>query len=307
LTPNPSSDFTYSTNGSVVTITGYTGSDSEVVIPDTIDGLPVVNLGDSAFARCAVLAAVTIPNTVTSIGPCAFNSCTSLTAIEVGALNPAYASLAGVLFDKSQTTLIQCPAGKTGSYAIPESVTNVGDWAFEYCSRLTSVTIPNGVTSIGMLTFGGCASFTAVTIPDTVTGLGDWAFGGCTSLTGVFFMGNCPTLSTLPDAMPFYGSSPTVYYLPGATGWGTTFGDRPTALWLPRVESNDGDFGVRTNQFGFNVTWARGQVVVIEASTDLPDAPWVPIQTNTLDGATLFFSDPEWINHPVRFYRIRSL
>ena len=66
--------------------------------------------------------------------------------------NPAYSSVAGVLFDKNQTTLIQYPGGKAGSYTIPDSVTSIGGAAFACCS-LTSVTIPDSVTSIGELAF----------------------------------------------------------------------------------------------------------------------------------------------------------
>ena len=66
------------------------------------------------------------------------------------ALNPDYSSLDGVLFDKSQIMLIQCPGGKT-SYTIPDSVTSIGDRGFEGCTSLTNVTIGNSVTSIGAL------------------------------------------------------------------------------------------------------------------------------------------------------------
>ena len=65
------------------------------------------------------------------------------------ALNSVYSSVDGVLFNKSQTTLIQYPGGKAGSYTIPNSVTSIGDYAFSGCTSLTSVTIPNSVTSIG--------------------------------------------------------------------------------------------------------------------------------------------------------------
>jgi hypothetical protein len=62
---------------------------------------------------------------------------------------------------------------------------------------------------------------------------------------------------------------------------------------------------VQTNGFGFNIDWANGMTVVIEASTN-PTAPvWLPLQTNTLTADSLFFTDPDWTNHPARFYRVR--
>ena len=92
------------------------------------------------------------------------------------ALNSVYSSVDGVLFNKNQTTLIQCPGGKAGSYTIPNSVTSIGDCAFVDCTSLTSVTIPNSVTSIGDEAFSGCTSLTNVTIPNSVTSIGDEAF-----------------------------------------------------------------------------------------------------------------------------------
>src|SRR5437762_2403510 len=74
----------------------------------------VTSIGYEAFYGCTGLTNVTIPNSVTSIGTAAFSSCTSLTAINVETNNPAYSSGAGVLFDKSQTTIIQYPGGKAG-------------------------------------------------------------------------------------------------------------------------------------------------------------------------------------------------
>jgi hypothetical protein len=97
----------------------------------------------------------------------------------------------------------------------------------------------------------------------------------------------------------------TVYYLPGTAGWGTTSGGRPTVLWRPRIETGDGSFGVRTNQFGFNVTWTSGMVVVVEASTNPGNSAWSPLQTNTLASDSFYFGDPDWTNYPNRFYRLR--
>ncbi len=70
--------------------------------------------------------------------------------------NPAYSSANGVLFNQSQTSLVQCPGGKVGTYSIPTSVTTIGNRAFDSCTSLTSVTIPNSVTSIGDEAFSLC-------------------------------------------------------------------------------------------------------------------------------------------------------
>jgi hypothetical protein len=102
------------------------------------------------------------------------------------------------------------------------------------------------------------------------------------------------------------GNNATIYYLPGTTGWGPTFAGRPTALWQPAIQVNDISFGVRTNQFGFNITWAGGKVVVVEACTNLANPIWFPLQTNTLTGGSSYFSDPDWTNYPARLYRLRS-
>jgi hypothetical protein len=98
----------------------------------------------------------------------------------------------------------------------------------------------------------------------------------------------------------------TVYYLPQTIGWGTTLGGRPTALWQPQVQTSDASFGVQTNQFGFNVNWASGLTVVVEASTNLASPVWSPVGTNAIVGGSSYFSDPQWTNYPKRFYRVRS-
>ena len=151
----------------------------------------VTSIGKSAFSGCTSLTSVTLPNSVTSIGDGAFASCTSLTGIWVTEGNSHYSSDAsGVLFSKDKTTLVQCPGAFSGSYAIPDSVTSIGEYAFAGCASLTSVTIPDGVTSIGWSAFFNCKSLTSVTIPDSVTSIGWFAFEDCTSLTDVYYAGS---------------------------------------------------------------------------------------------------------------------
>jgi hypothetical protein len=243
-------------------------------------GNSVNSIGIRAFQSCTNLTSVTIPNSVASIGDEAFSDCTRLTTITVDALNSVYSSVAGVLFNKNQTILIQYPAGKAGSYTIPNSVTNIGDWAFWPDSGLTSVTISGSVTNIGSS-----------------------AFAGCSGLIGVYFTGNAPTVGS--SAFD-YDNNATIYYLPGTTGWGPTFAGHPTVLWNPQAQTSDASVGVRTNRFGFTISGTSGLVIVVEACTKLANTIWTPVGTNTLTGGTSYFSDAQWTNYPGRFYRLRS-
>ena len=99
----------------------------------------------------------------------------------------------------------------------------------------------------------------------------------------------------------------TVYYLPGTTGWDDFSANTgiPVALWRPQMQTSDGSFGVRTNQFGFNINWASGMVIVVEACTNLATPVWSPVSTNTLTSGSSYFCDPQWTNYPARFYRLR--
>jgi hypothetical protein len=274
---------------------------TNIIMPDTIS-----NIGTWAFADCHMLTNVTIPNGVTSIGEYAFINCNSLTSVTIGRgvtnltvltflacerltnytvnpLNPYFASLAGALFNNNLTTLIQYPLGNIGSYIIPNGVTNIGDYAFSYCNNLNRVTIPDSVTSIGIE-----------------------AFYDCPSLISVFFRGDAPRYFSGTLSGPFeYSYNTTVYYLPGTTGWDSTFGGRPTVLWNPQPITTDASFGVQTNHYGFNIAGTAGIKVVVEASTNLANPTWFPVGTNTLIGGISYFSDPEWTNYPIRLYRLR--
>ncbi len=138
-----------------------------------------------------------------------FIGCTSLTNITVVATNPAFASVNGVLYDKSVATLDECPSGRAGDYVIPDGVTYIADSAFQFCAELIHVTLPSSLTAIGY---------------DYIWG--DAAFYGCTSLVGLYFLGNAPLLGQ-PDV--FTGDThAVVYYLAGTTGWSATYGGLPT-------------------------------------------------------------------------------
>ena len=167
---------------------GLTGT---LIIPNS-----VTSIGHKAFYGCKGLTGiVTIPNSVTSIGVNPFAGCSKLTEINVVADNPNYISIDGILYNKSKNRLIGCPAGKTGSVTIPNSVTNIGDNAFDGCKELTgTLTIPNSVISIGEDAFARCKGLTCITIPNSVTSIKRYAFYDCSRLAAVY----CEAL-TPPD------------------------------------------------------------------------------------------------------------
>ena len=244
----------------------------------------VTNIANSAFGFCLNLATVTIGTGVTAIGEAAFEGCSSLTTITVDSNNPAYSSSGGVLFNKNQTSLIAYPAGNAA----------------------TSYTVPNGVATIGDFAFAILGSLANVTIPASVANLGSNAFYLSPGLTAAYFEGDAPNIGTYV----FGGdTNSTAYYLAGASGWGSTFCNIPTALWTlpyPMILEGGAKTGVNASGFSFSVSWSTNRSVVIEFCTNLANPRWQPIQTNTLVNGSFHFSDPSWTNYPGRFYRVTS-
>lgn len=239
---------------------GCNGLDS-IALPDTVtsigDGafeyctavtsmtLPnhVTTIGNWVFEDCRGLTNVTIPNSVTRIGRFAFGNCFSLTSVTIpdsvtsiwdGAFEFC-TSLAGITIPDSVTNLdgnVFCGCYSLRHVKLPNRIASIGDELFYWCNSLTNVTIPDSVTRIGQWAFRECPSLAGLTLGSNVTSLGDYALYGCPSLTGVYFQGNAPSLGS---AVFDGDDNATVYYLPGTTGWDTTFGGRPTAFWGPPV------------------------------------------------------------------------
>ena len=151
---------------------------TSITIPNS-----VTSIGEEALAYCTRLTSVRIGNSVTSIGSAPFLGCCELTDIVVEEGNIMYDSRnnCNAIIEKSSNILV---AGCKNTM-IPNSVTNIGDYAFAYCKSLTSVRIPNSVTCIGDGAFTFCYGLTSVVIPNSVTCIGDDAFERCESLTSI--------------------------------------------------------------------------------------------------------------------------
>jgi len=237
----------------------------------------VTGIGHFAFFDCENLNSISIAESVTFVG-CAFvesglkelyipagvtdfryptneGVCKSLTKITVAEGNTVYSSDAyGMLYNKDKTKFIGCPTGYKGTYAIADSVTEIGGWAFTECvglteveipssvktigmsafwgcSGLTEVAIPNNVTTIGATAFAECYSLSHITIPASVTSLQQMSFANCTSLEEVRFVGSAPYI----DYECFYGTIIKAYYPAGDDTWAEEIEKRHagTIEWIP--------------------------------------------------------------------------
>lgn len=242
-----------------VTITKYTGTESTVILPSTINSWPVTKIGEAAFQDNTTITSVTIPGSVTEIGSNAFAGCTNLTSVTYGgdwrnltiqSGNPAVEDAVNAqLFDfefipNNTAVIVKKYNGTAADVTIPshykgKPVTMIDHAAF-HDSAVTSVTIPDSVTSIPDDAFAFCSQLTNISIPNSVTFIGFSAFNSCTSLKSITLPSslstiqsnafyNCGNLETIriPVSVTFIGnyafagcpSSMTVTYPGSKTQW----------------------------------------------------------------------------------------
>ena len=199
-----------------VTITKYTGKESTVILPSTINSWHVTKIGEDAFQDNTTITSVTIPANVTEIGANAFAGCTNLTSVTYGgdwsnltiqSGNPAVQDAANEQlfefeFTPDNTAVIvnnyKCK-GTAADVTIPscykgKPVTAINNAAFPN-SAVTSVTIPDSITSIPDAAFVNCSQLTNISIPNSVTYIGYSAFSSCTSLKSITLPSSLSTIS----------------------------------------------------------------------------------------------------------------
>ncbi len=204
-----SGDFTYEVSGGMAIITGYSGSDTNITIPATLDGYTVTTIGatafkdsavetvvisegvvvleGSAFYNCDSLTSITIPSTVSTITICALANCKNLSTITVNN-NSHFKVVDGALLSMDGTRFLQYPSGSTAtSYTMPNSVTKIDEYAFQDSTKLTSVNLSTNITKIPQYAFSGCSSLASIVIPEGVSEIDNNAFEICTGLKSVTF------------------------------------------------------------------------------------------------------------------------
>ena len=145
--------------------------------------LCVTSIGDRAFGGCWNLQKITLPSSVTNIGDEVFYGCWNLKEINVTERNKVYRAIDGVLYTKDLKTIICYPKGKENKkFVIPQSVTSIGNSAFESCKNLQEITLSQSVTSIGDYAFSGCWHLKEINQLLSVTSIGDNAFSWCKNL-----------------------------------------------------------------------------------------------------------------------------
>ena len=195
-------------------------SDSSVEYVIVPNGITEV---DASFRRCDTLKEIQLSETVTKIGSQTFLSCENLVAINVDENNENYLSEDGVLFNKDKTKLEYFPAGKGGTYTIPNTVTEIQSLAFYQCGKLENIYFESGINleTIPSQAFAYCTKLTSIEIPASVTYLDYQAFNNCSNLVtvsfdasllegfGNFVFSSCPLLETItiPASVRSLGNS----------------------------------------------------------------------------------------------------
>ncbi len=203
--PTSADQFTYEVGEVGVTITGYTGGEIVVVLPDTIEEKPVVAIAASAFAGKGTIRALSIPDTVNDIAPGALKGCAALATLRTPMAAATGSTHFGSLFgaETHETNAAHVPAALTTllltggdavapyafydcpmeAVALPDALTEIGAFAFYGNDKLVYIPLSKtALTSVGERAFTNCASLLSLEMPATVKSLGFAMLEGCAKL-----------------------------------------------------------------------------------------------------------------------------
>ena len=209
------SPFTATSTDAVITSSSYSGRTSTLTSVQL--GNEATSIGSNAFLGCTALTSITIPNSVTSIESSAFQNCTALTSVTVPNSVTSIGSFAFNL----------CSNLSSVTLPINNNFIAIQGAAFQFCASLTNITIPSSVTSIGNFAFYTCTALTSITIPNSVTSIGTRTFDS-SSLTRVNFLGNAPSLGSIPFNNT--NANLKIYRYSTKSGWSSTFGGKDVLL-----------------------------------------------------------------------------
>ncbi|MBO5501966.1 MAG: leucine-rich repeat protein, partial [Clostridia bacterium] len=171
-------------------ITGYQGSESQLTIPDTLDGLPVTQIAASAFENNQTIQSVTLPEGLTQLSFAAFQNCASLTDI-------TFPSTLTTIEDQAFEGCVRLQSAH-----LPEGITHVGSRTFRNCTALTDVELRDSQGSIRAQTFDGCTSLEILTIPGYINEIHPTAFDNCPNLCLLVHMSTCGEFFARENRIP---------------------------------------------------------------------------------------------------------
>ena len=195
-------------------ISKYTGNEASVEIPESINGYPVTEIGDSAFKGNFSLKNAEIPDGVKTIGDYAFNDCTGLESITIPESVEKIGRSAFFYCTRLENVNVSDGIKTIGdgaffgcyslkSFKITESINSVGEYAFGRCSELKSVTVENGIKSVSNQMFADCTSLNEIVLPNSIESIGRRAFLNCSALESFELPDSIDTIADYA----FYGCS----------------------------------------------------------------------------------------------------
>lgn len=262
------------------------------------------SIGENAFLNCTGLTEVSIPSSVTNVSKNAFNGCSNLTKVVIDSKAIVSKDLSDTFSNREisehPSALLNSFGKQVTHYVLGDSITKIGNYAFNGCSdvksiefsdslssfgicafygcsSLESVKIPELVTKISIGTFWKCSNLTSVTIPDSVTEIGNYAFSECSSLTSI----NIPNGITSIGYQVFTNCSKlSKVIIPDIASWvKIDFTDNTNPLMITHHLYSDADTEItdlvipegvtKIGMFAFSGCWGLKSVTLPESLTNI--------------------------------------